>query len=160
MDLPKLFKIYLKTRGVSKVTIKNYISDLTHFLAWMELFLRSQNLPLFQNESEFLGRYFTQNLVERYKNYLFSNLPLSTVNRRLSTLRTFARFCLRQAWITEDPTKNISNIATERQSTRATKEKILEEFRKSLEKEKTSSNTIKNYLSDIRGFLIFVETAT
>lgn len=158
-DLPKSFKTFLKVRGVSPVTIKNYLSDLNHFFGWMELFLRSQNLPFGQGESEFLKYNFTVVLVKRYKNYLLSNLPVSTANRRLSTLRAFAQFCQAQNWISEDPTKEIVNF--NRPTTEVTalqKQKILEEFRKALGAEKTASNTIKNYLCDIKGFLNFVET--
>jgi len=36
-------------------------------------------------------------------------------------------------------------------------EKVLEEFRKHLETEKNSTNTIKSYLSDIKEFFTWVE---
>lgn len=161
-DLPNSFKAYLKVKGASQNTIKNYLADLNHFLAWLELTLRGQNIALDRSLPELFSRYFEPNYLAKYKNYLVQNqLPVATVNRRLSTLRTFGGFCLSQAWITENPAKKLTNVSlglkTEdgRQKT-----KMLEEFRKSLEEEKASPMTIKNYLSDIRNFLTWVEIAT
>ncbi len=160
--LPNTFAIYLKTRGVSGVTIKNYLSDLNHFMAWADFFFRSQNLPFLPNEPKFLTRYFDQKLVARYKDYLSSNgIPDATVNRRLSTNRAFAKFCLSQAWITQDPTKQLGNISraiAPKKATDDNDEKILSGFKNALEKERSSSNTIKNYLSDIREFLSWLRT--
>lgn len=164
MNLSKTFKIYLKTQGVSPLTVKNYLSDLRHFLGWMELFLRTKNLPFSPDEPKYLSQSFNQNLVEKYQSYLTTNsLPPTTINRRLSTLRTFAKFCLSQAWISENPTKHISNITIKQNSNQEEKkveEKMLAEFREALLKERNSPNTIKNYLSDIREFLGFLEIAT
>jgi site-specific recombinase XerD len=160
MDLPKTFTIYLKTQGFSAITVRNYLCDLRHFLGWMELSLRGQNLPFTPEEPQLLGQYFNQALVEKYRSYLACNqLPVSTINRRLSTLRTFAQFCLSQAWIVENPTKEINNIQ-HTTNNKGNQGKILEEFKDYLEAQKTSSNTIKNYLADIREFLNFVASAT
>ena len=36
MNLPELFKNYLKTQKVSSVTIKNYVADINNFFNWLE----------------------------------------------------------------------------------------------------------------------------
>ncbi|MFZ5366525.1 MAG: site-specific integrase [Patescibacteria group bacterium] len=161
-SLPNSFKTYLKLQGFSSITVRNYLSDLNHFLGWLELTLRSRNLPVNDDEPQLMRLYLKEEFILGYKSFLLANsLPLSTVNRRLSTLRTFGKFCLSQAWISENPTKQLSNVAIKQSSNKITgEEKILEEFRKHLEAEKTSSNTIKNYLSDIRAFLTWAEIAT
>jgi site-specific recombinase XerD len=161
-DLPSSFKAYLKVKGASYNTIKNYLADLNHFLAWLELTLRGENIALDRSLPELFVRYFEPNYLAKYKNYLVQNqLPVATVNRRLSTLRTFGGFCISQAWISENPAKNISNVAIKQYSNETTGGKeLLIEFRKSLEAEKTSANTIKNYLADIKNFLTWVELAT
>lgn len=156
MNLPKTFALYLKTQGVSKTTIKNYQSDLRHFLAWMELSLRTRNLPIFQDEASLIGRYLNQKLVDEYKNYLTANLPTSTTNRRLSSLRLFCKFCLSQSWILQNPLKEISNARPVKKD----HEEAVGRFKSLLEKEKCSTNTIKNYLADIRAFLNYLEAAT
>ena len=160
-SLLKTFAVYLKTQGASPLTIKNYLCDLNHFLGWTELFLRGQNLPFYPDEPKYFRQYFNQNLVARYKNYLTSNsLPWSTINRRLSTLRSFAKFCLAQAWISENPTQALDNVAKAIPTKEINSTKIVGEFKDALEAENNSSNTIKNYLADLREFLTFVETAT
>jgi len=155
--LPKIFRNYLVIEGYSPVTVRNYLSDLNHFLAWLELRLRSRNLPFSQNEIESISQHFTPQTVEAYKNFLFKNhLPVSTSNRRLSTIRCFAKFCLSQNWISQNPTKGVRNKpAPEEGAT-----EILARFKKALEAEKTSSNTIKSYLSDINTFLTWLELST
>jgi len=161
-DLPNSFKAYLKVKGASPNTIKNYLADLNHFLAWLELTLKGQNIALDRSLPELFIRYFEPNYLAKYKNYLVQNqLPTATVNRRLSTLRTFGSFCISQAWITENPAKKVRNISLEQKTVDSRqKTEILEEFKKSLEEEKASPFTIKNYLADIRNFLTWVELAT
>jgi len=152
--LPKIFKNYLEVEGYSSTTIRNYLSDLNHFLSWLELKIKSRNLPYFQNEKENISSYFTPKIAQEYKNFLYkNNLPPATINRRLSSLRVFAKFSLIQKWILENPTKNLKNEPLPKTETK----KILEKFREFLKKEKTSSNTIKNYLSDIKAFLTWLE---
>lgn len=161
-DLSNSFKAYLKVKGASQNTVKNYLVDLNHFLAWLELTLRGQNIALDRSLPELFSRYFEPNYLAKYKNYLVQNqLPVATVNRRLSTLRTFGGFCLSQAWIKENPAKKLTNVGLEQKTVDSRqKTKILEEFRSSLENEKASPMTIKNYLADIKNFLTWVEIAT
>ncbi len=159
--LPKSFATYLKIQGLSPVTIKNYLSDLNHFLAWTELYFKARNYP-FSAEPQNTSRFFRQELVEKYRHYLTgNNLPSSTVNRRLSTLRALARFSLAENWIKEDPLLRVNNLMPVQRAKSQTKNKsgvLMEEFRLYLENQKTSKNTIKNYLCDIRAFLSFVES--
>lgn len=152
------FKTYLKLQSVSPITVRNYLADLNHFLGWLELKVRSRNLPLL-DEPEFIRLYFTENFIAEYKKFLLSNsLPSSTINRRLSALRTFGKFCQVQAWIEKNPAKRVSNVSDQRSViSNQHREKILAEFRKHLEAERTSSNTIKSYISDIRSFLTWIE---
>jgi len=161
-DLSNSFKAYLKVKGASQSTVKNYLVDLNHFLAWLELTLRGQNIALDRSLPELFVRYFEPNYLAKYKNYLVQNqLPISTVNRRLSTLRTFGGFCLSQAWITENPAKKVTNVTLTQNSKLKTQNgEVLDEFKKHLEDEKASPMTIKNYLADIRNFLTWVEVAT
>lgn len=164
--LSKTFALYLESQGSSKITIKNYLSDLRHFLAWTELYLKSRNLSFPQGRSleepQSLSFYFKQELVEKYKTYLVSNeFPAATINRRLSTLRKLAKFGLLKSWINENPTQSISNAARYQEPIKKTtilkqQEQITHEFKSYLELKKNSSNTIKSYLSDVREFLNYL----
>mgnify|MGYP001582817281 FL=1 len=155
MNLPKIFEIHLKTKGSSKPTVKNYLSDLNHFFGWLELKLKSRNLPFSREDQESFFLYFTEETVEDYKNFLRANqIPTSTTNRRLSTLRTFSKLCLGQGWLKTDPLQRIDNLP--KQTTRMIPENLLQQFAKTLKEKGRSDLTIKNYLVDIRQFLTWM----
>lgn len=157
--LDKTFKIYLTSQGASPTTIKNYLSDFNHFWGWLILTLKAGLVPFDKKDPQTIIKQISPQLIERYKSFLLSNgNPVSTINRRLSTLRQFGQFCLSQTWIKTNPAKKVKNVAvSEQRPTIREKEKILSEFKQSLEKEKVSSITVKNYLSDLRHFLGWIE---
>lgn len=171
LTLPNQFRTFLRLNGASKSTVKNYLADFNHFLAWLELTLKSQNIALNRSVPELIVHYFDPNYLTRYKDYLLQNqLPVSTINRRLSTLRAFGNFCISRAWLSKNPAKQIKNITlSEKESlypelrekrTKREKERLLIEFKRDLEKEEFRPNTVKNYLADIKSFLAWVELAT
>lgn len=104
--LEALFKKYLLAEKVSPLTLKNYLSDLRHFLGWLIITIKIDKF----NTSEFIN-VFTFHNIQTYKDYLLAkDTPIITVNRRLSTLRKFCSFCINQAWIKENPAKKINNV--------------------------------------------------
>lgn len=110
-----MFREFLILDGVSPLTLKNYQSDLRHFLGWFHLFLKSSRQDNPGNtaltESGFAAQ-IDYGAVSSYKTYLESNgLPVKTINRRLSTLRKFCSLCIKQGWIKENPAKKIGNIS-------------------------------------------------
>ena len=142
------FKKFLLAENVSPITLKNYLSDLRHFLGWTILKLKVQNKKNFENLSplEFLNQ-IDESLVEEYKNYLVVNsIPAKTINRRLSTLRKFFSFCISQGWLKENPAKKIQNLKLKIDS-------IISSFALSLEKENLDQKTIKSYLEVVQDFL-------
>jgi len=142
------FKKFLLAENVSPITLKNYLSDLRHFLGWTILKLKVQNKKNFENLSplEFLNQ-IDESLVEEYKNYLVVNaIPTKTINRRLSTLRKFFSFCISQGWLKENPAKKIQNLKLKIDS-------IISSFALSLEKENLDQKTIKSYLEVVQEFL-------
>jgi len=156
MYLPELFKNYLKIQKVSPITIKNYLADINHFFDWLEekTGIRQQ----IAGKATF--GLFTQETLNEYKtDQLAEGTPLSTINRRLSALRKFGQFGRQQGWISENPAEKVAN-ATLVQSAKSKVQSglILKDFEEHLEKEKVSPITIKNYLSDLRHFLGWLET--
>jgi len=102
---------------------------------------------------------FTKETLEEYKKDLRqSRTPLSTINRRLSALRKFGQFGLKQGWLTENPARQVANSQSLANNSNSSFE-ILESFQKQLEKEKVSPLTIKNYLSDLRHFLSWLKAS-
>lgn len=158
--LPKKFELYLtETLGVSGKTLRNYRADLSHFSGWAILYLQSTGTKIASSDG--ILPHFTPQLIALYKGYhLENNIPEATVNRRLSTLRNFARFLISEDQISQDPTLAISNLSRENSREKlifARKQTMFialtQEFARHLEEEKVSKITMKNYLSDIRHFL-------
>lgn len=163
MTLPELFKNYLLIQKSSYVTAKNYVADLNHFLNW----LASKTGIKHQIVGRGIFSLFTKETLEEYKaDLLQDKTPLSTLNRRLSALRKFGQFGKSQNWITENPANKVANVhlggvpPTGGPPSEVLSEvKVLTDFQKQLEKEKISPITIKNYLSDLRHFLGWLETS-
>ncbi len=162
-NLVENFKYWLvaektaKNTPLSKATLKNYASDLRHFLGWSILKLKRQNekLKIDQLPPRELIPLVDKTLIEEYKQYLTSNkIPLKTVNRRLSTLRKFFSFCINQGWIEENPAKKVKNrvVSSKTQVAKSTID-LINEFKKYLISKKTSDQQITTILTDVKEFL-------
>jgi site-specific recombinase XerD len=150
------FLKYLENLGISPKTHKNYKSDLAHFNGWLILKVRS-----FGSYIETLSEavpFLNTRLSYEYKSFLIENkIPPKTINRRLSTLRHLSRFLLFIQALDRDFMKGIENI-NEAGNIKFEASSLVEDFRAHLEAEKISQNTIKNYLSDVRQFLNWLES--
>lgn len=103
------FKIYLSTGNapLSKISIKNYLSDLRHFLSWLKFRTKNQLATI-----EALQSRLKTSVISEYRAYMQSSrAPIKTTNRRLSTVRKFGNFCIEAGWLSENPGMNISNIS-------------------------------------------------
>jgi len=145
-------------KSLTKISVKNYLSDLRHFLGWLIFKLKVKNQKLKIEEgitSKFIS-YITPETIEEYKSYLLeNNIPLKTTNRRLSTVRKFCSFCISQGWMRENPAKKIKNekIKNKNDNEKLDKEQILKSFQQDLQKENFDQKTITSYLEAVREFL-------
>lgn len=165
MDLPKLFRHYLQLQKASPVTVKNYVADINHFLTW----LNQETGIRHQVAGKAISDLFTLETIEEYKSDLLDDdTPPATINRRLSALRKFGRFSQSQGWIEDNEALKVKNISqTHLRGARSShlgggrrdSSEVLRGFQKRLEKEKASKLTIKNYLSDLRHFLGWLEAS-
>ncbi|MGB9706988.1 MAG: site-specific integrase [Microgenomates group bacterium] len=163
MNLPEYFRVYLISQKSSPVTVKNYVSDVKDFFDW----LAKKTGIHYQVAGKAIFGILTKETIEEYQaDLLTAKTPLSTINRHLSALRKLGEFARNQGWLSENPAAKISNITAEQARShlsgsdrRALPEwtVTLKDFRRYLEKEKTSPLTIKNYLSDLRHFLSWLE---
>lgn len=88
------FRHFLKSQNFSDSTVKNYVSDLKHFLNW------NANGPKLEFPS-----LFNPHAYNTYSNYLkINNTVSTTISRRLSTLKTFSNFAQTQGLIDQEPT--------------------------------------------------------
>ena len=141
INLPESFRNHLKTQKVSSATVKNYVADVNHFLKWFK--------SCHQTTGQNIFRSFTDKTLTQYRKHLLkNNSPLSTINRRFSALRKFGQFAQSKGWLKKNPALKIKNEAG-----------VIVKFKKHLEKEKVSPITIKNYLSDVRHFLAWLEAS-
>jgi len=123
------FSIHLKSKNLSKVSIKNYISDTRSFLKWLK------KLP--QSETDF--HYYFLHLQSR-------DTPLSTFNRKITTLRRFARF-LHLKLALPDFSSRFKRISQD------PIENIIQNFKTHLKSKGHATKTITNYISDIKHYL-------
>jgi site-specific recombinase XerD len=155
-SIKKEFINYLDSLGLSPKSHKNYRSDLSHFLGWAILKIRS-----FGSYVESLTQivpFISRDLCSEYKNYLTANsAPPKTVNRRLSTLRHLSKFMLSSQIVDFNFMDGIENINS-RPKKKSAVVPIIGDYKTFLETEKVSQNTIKNYLSDIKHFMTWLET--
>jgi len=149
------FVKYLDSLGLSPKSHKNYRSDLNHFTGWAILKIRS-----FGSYIETLSEavpFLSKSIVNEYRTYLAeNNIPIKTINRRLSTLRHFSKSLLLSNSVDINFMDGIENVS-EGGVKHASSLPLLEEFRSYLEAEKVSASTIKNYTSDVRQFLTWLE---
>jgi len=149
-NLEASFKKFLLAGNISPITLKNYLSDLRHFLGWLTFYWKSNNVGTIHElslQELSLQKLITTKTISDYKAYLLeNNIPLKTTNRRLSTVRKFCSFCISQGWLKENPAKKIQNLKLKIDS-------IISSFALSLEKENLDQKTIKSYLEVVQEFL-------
>ncbi len=160
-NLEAPFKQYLLAENLSSVSIKNYMSDLRHFIGWLTFYLKSHEngvvLNSFQDPVKMLSQ-VQHDTIAYYKAYLSdNNLPIKTINRRLSTIRKFCSFCILQGWMKENPTKKIQNqnqfSSGDFSLLHISQSDILKQFESDLSKENIDKKIIISYLDNIREFL-------
>lgn len=156
-SIKKAFIKYLDLLGISPKTHKNYRSDLNHFTGWVILKIRSYG-SYAQSLTDSVP-FLNHELASQYRNYLLENkIPAKTINRRLSTLRHLAKFLILNNLVDSnfmEGLENSSNKVTEASPS----DSLVQEYKAFLEAEKVSKSTVKNYVSDVRQFLSWLETA-
>lgn len=161
MNLPEIFRVYLISQKSSSATIKNYLADVNQFFLW----LARKTKIHYQIAGQSIFSLFIPETLEEYKSDLISNqIPAKTINRHLSALRKLGQFAFSQGWITENAAEKVLNVTPQEiariNQPLSSDEEILGNFKAHLQKENASLLTIKNYLTDIRHFLNWLEAVT
>ncbi len=106
--LEALFKKHLEISSppISKVSQKNYLSDIRYFFGWIQNFAQPQ-----PDNAQSLQNLFSKNLLVEFRDYMIDSLlPIATINRRLSSLRKFCHFLVESSKIVQDPSSNLTNV--------------------------------------------------
>lgn len=155
-NITQKFLNYLKDLGISPKSHKNYRSDISHFSGWFLLLI--QKWGVVTNEFSEAIPFINQESATKYKHFLIQNKVADrTINRRLSTLRHLSRFLTASQILDFDFMNDVVNIS---QTSSTDTYPLLPQFEQFLSKEKASSNTIKNYVNDVKQFLIWMESKT
>ncbi|MFA5843198.1 MAG: site-specific integrase, partial [Candidatus Gracilibacteria bacterium] len=184
VELLKLFSAFLTEARLSAVSIKNYLSDLRHFLSFVILSVveGSHSTPtvkdIFQNLHSYLDLYLQAQKA--------SFTPANTTNRRLASIRRFSTFLSVKFSIsnlfTDQNTSGSSyfrhrevasgdrgdpslsglprHFVPRNDAESLSSEKILEQFKTYLEKDQKTPSTVKNYLSDLHHFFLWTANQT
>lgn len=114
-----LDSLYIE-KGLSQNTVQSYKNDITSFAKWVE---KSINISLLQ---------VSKTNVDRYVAYLFKNgLKSSSVNRKISTIKSFFIFLLKKKHISLSPIQDIDMVKQEKYLPVSMSEKEVEVLLKS-----------------------------
>lgn len=101
------YKSYLHALNVKPVSIKNYLSDLRFFFTWLKNSFQTDTVSFSD-----LPHLLSQASILAFYDYLESlKGSQATLNRRISTIRSFLSFCVKQQWLTE----NTAHLLDDRQ---------------------------------------------
>lgn len=126
---------------ISPSSIKNYVSDINHFLNFIAGSIQE---PIVQ------PIHITPAAIKAYSTAAATQLSPSSLNRHLSSLRYFGKFLVAAKLCETDPTQNLTNPAFD-----PTLAQVITRYQKFLTSEDLSKSTIKNYVSDLKKYLLW-----
>src|SRR3989344_3566070 len=91
----KKFKNHLYSGGSSNITIKNYLIDVRQFLDWAQMVTNVEDAWNIKDQNIFDK--ISPEIIEEYKKRMLSKgfSPL-TINRKLSSIRNFVRWAIKE----------------------------------------------------------------
>ncbi|PIY69179.1 hypothetical protein COY90_02020 [Candidatus Roizmanbacteria bacterium CG_4_10_14_0_8_um_filter_39_9] len=154
------FRHSLEIENFSSVTVKNYQSDLRHFIGWALFASESQGQKIEGESFQGFIQFITPMLIADYKSYLLNNqTPQKTVSRRLSTMRKFCTFCIHQGWMQENPAKHIVNAPPSKPSANLEDiDSIISAYRKSLASSIPDLSAQNQQYTDVAEFVSIINS--
>lgn len=105
--LEALFRDHLIAGNKNKITIKCYLSDIRHFLRWIEW----KNSSFFSSSESVIDAFIflsQPELIHDYFTYLRENqLPEATIRRRWFPIQLFYAFCIDRSILSVNPAHNM-----------------------------------------------------
>lgn len=149
----EVFRSYLISQSATESTIKNYLGDLKYFLSFLRGTLIKNGIALDENIYELL-HLLTAAELDNYVNFLKTQgLSVPTVNRKISSLKSYFQLAYHQGWIDINFTKHLSFIKNE---VRLSLKSLLSGFEEDLRREGVGLVSRKNYLSDVKQFITWL----
>ncbi len=138
------FKNYLAKQKLSPATLKNYVSDVDQFLAWLAGELQEAAIEPVQLTASVFQNY------GRWLNAAENHIHPATAERYLSGLRRFGEF-LNAAKLTDaNPAADLKPTAID-----PTLDQVVNDFRNELVRQNLAPSTVKNYVSDVHQYLLW-----
>jgi len=97
--------------------------------------------------------HITKENILNYQTALAKTTPPATINRRHASIRRFGQFLFITKMLPANPAQLIKN-----QPLNPSLNQVLNKFILHLKSEKLSDSTIKNYLSDIKTYLLWAQS--
>lgn len=184
-NLLNQFKSYLLgSKHISPSTVKNYVSDINHFLSFVSASIQ---------EPEVLPHHITPAVINAYRQSLTQpsrskgsepglrsdlnrnarlqaeqgspagersdlnagsvpSISPASINRRFSSLRRFGQFLADTKLADSNPAQAVMNLDID-----PTLTQVINHFKKHLQTEELSHSTIKNYVSDLKKYLLWAQ---
>ena len=146
MNLLEQFKNYLFSQETkpSNVTVKNYLSDINHFVKWFE-----------KQYGTILTSPITNTILEQYKASFEKTFSPASMQRHLSSLRKFFKYLKIEGKMTIDPfEESVIGAKQEKDVWR------LKDFKNNLFVNNAAHLTIKNYIIDVKQFVLWAKEVT
>ncbi|MBI3985061.1 MAG: site-specific integrase [Candidatus Levybacteria bacterium] len=146
MNLLEQFKTYLfsQEEKPSSVTVKNYSSDINHFLRWFE-----------KQYGTFLSSPITNKTLEEYKASFIEVFSPASMQRHLSSLRKFFKYLKSEGKLAVDPFE--ASVINQKHEVDIWK---LKDFKNNLYVDNAAHLTIKNYIIDVKQFIAWAKEVT
>ncbi|MFZ2206161.1 MAG: site-specific integrase [Microgenomates group bacterium] len=139
------FKKYLVAGNAGASTIKNYLSDLHFFFAWLK-----NDRGIDELEPSDMPNVFSHATMRAYHLALLdANTAPATYDRRLSSLRHFFSFCVDQAWLNSNPAHEFDEYTKKDQL-----EEVINTYRNHLVSKHIQNDDLDCHINTIRNLII------
>lgn len=145
------FAEFLTLKKYGNLSVKNYVSDLNHFLSWADKTTKTTNF--FVKKRNAIEAIFTFRALQQYLADCKQKEEASTVSRRKSALSSFLKFAVENKWLSNKVSVEFQKLADKGTKVLKMKESLIDGFSQSLISQNQSKNTVRSYIADVREYL-------
>lgn len=149
------FQRYLAKQNLSAATRKNYVSDVGLFLAVLSRELQEDTIqPAHLNQRVFAD--YGRSLVGSPDGGQVQSpdgtaaVNPATAQRHLASLKRFGKWLAQSGRNDADPAAVLNSLRID-----PTVERLVRDFKNELVRQKLSTSTVKNYVSDVNNYLLW-----
>lgn len=149
------FKLYLGKLPLSPATRKNYVSDVGLFLDRLARSLQEETIQPAHLTERVFGDYGRSLVGSPGGDQVQSPdgtaaVSPATAERHLASLKRFGKWLAESGQADADPTAILNSLRID-----PTMDQLVRDFKNELVRQKLSTSTIKNYVSDVNNYLLW-----